>query len=150
MRTYFIQAASGPVKIGKAKNVSMRLDALACSSFETLSILGVLDGDNEKRLHRRFKKSRLRGEWFQPSRALLAFIAANALSPVDPSLSDDESPEMGPGIFVRLDSETRARLVAAARADCRSVSGMVRRFVDKGLDALDARAADQQPVAVSA
>jgi hypothetical protein len=89
VKTYFIQAASGPVKIGKANSVRTRLSTLSCSSHEVLSILGVIEGDEEKRLHLRFKASRIRNEWFRPSESLLAFIAENA-SPVAPDLDDRE------------------------------------------------------------
>jgi hypothetical protein len=76
---YFIQAGGrgGPIKIGRARDVFQRLNQLQTGSPEELEILAVLAGaavDLEKHLHQRFANSHLRGEWFKPSRELLALI----------------------------------------------------------------------------
>jgi len=74
---YFIQAKSGgPIKIGKAANVRRRLKALQSASPEKLKILGATRVLSEPEVHRMFWKERIRGEWFEPSPALLRFIDA--------------------------------------------------------------------------
>lgn len=71
---YLIQAASGPIKIGRAKAsiVAKRLANLQIASWEELRLLGVLPGDSktESAIHRRFAHLRIRGEWFRDDPAL--------------------------------------------------------------------------------
>lgn len=64
---YFIQhGEGGPVKIGKAYDPKSRLRELQCGNPRTLVIRAVvLSGDStEERLHGRWWKYRIRGEWF--------------------------------------------------------------------------------------
>lgn len=75
MRTYFIQASAGPIKIGRTTNVSERLATLSSASHEPLTLLGTVEGNLETECHTRFGEHRIRGEWFRPSAALLAFIS---------------------------------------------------------------------------
>lgn len=75
---YFIQAGtSGPIKIGTARNAIARMEALQISCSEELRLLAFIPGDQivERALHREFRADRMRGEWFEPSPALLARIA---------------------------------------------------------------------------
>jgi Meiotically up-regulated gene 113 len=72
---YFVQAESGgPVKIGSAADPEERLRTLQAASAERLVIRGVRLGGfkEERRLHRRFARYHLRGEWFEPREELLA------------------------------------------------------------------------------
>ncbi len=74
---YFIQMGDdGPIKIGWALDVKKRLLDLQCGSpFELRLLLSRPGCDVEEGLlHRRFARSRLRGEWFRPSPEVLAFI----------------------------------------------------------------------------
>jgi Meiotically up-regulated gene 113 len=74
---YFIQAGRyGPVKIGISKNPRKRLRALQVPNPKPLTLLGVMEGDSdtEKEVHREFRNSRIRGEWFSISPELLRFI----------------------------------------------------------------------------
>lgn len=67
MAVYFIRAGhSGPVKIGTADDPERRLRHLQTAHYETLRIIRTLDGgvDVESWLHKRYKKHRIRGEWF--------------------------------------------------------------------------------------
>ncbi len=70
---YFIQMKyAGYVKIGKAKNVQKRLEALQTGNPEPLGVIGsflttrrdVLE--HEKALHRQFWSYQSNGEWFRP------------------------------------------------------------------------------------
>lgn len=74
---YFIQAASGPIKIGTSFDPVNRLADLQTGMYEELSIIGLSMGDEkeESRLHRQFADDNLRGEWFSPSAELLEYIA---------------------------------------------------------------------------
>lgn len=76
---YFIKAkATGLVKIGRTRNPAKRLKALQTASPDELEILHVIkegeSGYTEGMLHKRFDTSWVRGEWFQPSKELAAFI----------------------------------------------------------------------------
>lgn len=77
---YFIQASSGPIKIGVAVDVAARLAELQIGSHESLNLLGVVTGDaaREGELHGMFSSLRIRGEWFRPADELLEFIRENA------------------------------------------------------------------------
>ena len=71
---YFIKERIGdlaPVKIGYAKNVQKRLDELQIGnsrSLEILAVIGPISHERarniESKLHRKFKKHHVRGEWF--------------------------------------------------------------------------------------
>lgn len=64
---YFIGAETGPIKIGIAVNPENRLKGLQTSHHEKLAILATVSGDldTEKAYHRRFKRYRIKGEWFE-------------------------------------------------------------------------------------
>lgn len=65
---YFIQAASGPVKVGITDNFSRRLRQIQDNIWEDVAVLAVFYGDRalESRLHRIFHRHKLRGEWYDP------------------------------------------------------------------------------------
>ncbi len=75
---YFVQAKSGgPIKIGVARNVVARMAYLQLAVPEELVCLGVTLGagrNEERRLHRYFADSWIRGEWFHPTDDLLKWI----------------------------------------------------------------------------
>lgn len=75
---YFIQAGSGPIKIGFSKDVSSRLMDLQVASPANLSLLATIEGypEDETAVHCQFDGYRIRGEWFQPGPELLNFIAS--------------------------------------------------------------------------
>ncbi len=75
---YFIQAGlGGPIKIGMAGDIAVRLETLQIAHHEVLTLLGVMPGyrPTEREVHRRFAVDHIRGEWYAPSNALLVFIA---------------------------------------------------------------------------
>lgn len=84
---YFIQVDRpdvedmlGPIKIGRAHSPAAartRLCDLQVASPWPLRLLGIIPcapEDTERRLHRRFKAHRMRGEWFAPVKSLLRYI----------------------------------------------------------------------------
>jgi hypothetical protein len=78
---YFVRAGlSGLIKIGKAVDVARRLKTLRTGSSEPLELLGstpdTSGGLLERAIHRDFAADRARGEWFNPTPALLAYIAS--------------------------------------------------------------------------
>jgi hypothetical protein len=80
--TYFIQSVDGgPIKIGfTSKPPSERLGALQTGSPTKLRLVGLIAGNQEKILHKRFSKDHSHGEWFSPSKELVGFIEAEASS----------------------------------------------------------------------
>lgn len=76
MQIYFIQAESGPVKIGTSASAHSRLTTLQTANHEHLTLLGLMDGGEveEAAWHRRFSHLRIHGEWFEPGADLLAAI----------------------------------------------------------------------------
>ena len=109
---YFLQAKPGdPIKIGTTVRLSKRLSEIQQAEAVELGVLGVMDGSfaDESAVHRKFLSFRLRGEWFAPDPALLAFIAAET----HPWDGEDERPATP----VRMDAEVVriARIVAAYR-----------------------------------
>lgn len=73
---YFIQAASGPIKIGRAADARVRLAEIQTGSHEELVLLATVPGGRvvERQLHQRFAEHRIRGEWFAPAADILAEI----------------------------------------------------------------------------
>jgi hypothetical protein len=74
--TYFVQAETGQIKIGRSHASSMlgHLSSLRGHSPVELRLLVVIEGDAEEWYHERHHESRLHGEWFRPSEALLEDI----------------------------------------------------------------------------
>jgi hypothetical protein len=79
MTVYFIQAESGPIKIGMARSPVSRLRVLQTAHFDTLVILATVPGNEaiERRLHGMFREDHIRGEWFRASEVLMQYIAEN-------------------------------------------------------------------------
>lgn len=78
---YFVQnKATKNVKIGYCKdNLKSRISSLQTGSAEQLECIMVLDGTfrDEKTLHIRFDRLRIRGEWFEFSEDLQRFLDDN-------------------------------------------------------------------------
>jgi hypothetical protein len=76
---YFLRAATtGLIKVGRAADVRDRMYRLQTGSSEALELMGQIPdtsgGLMERAIHRRFADDRVRGEWFNPSPGLLAYI----------------------------------------------------------------------------
>lgn len=74
---FFEYQPGGPIKIGFAKNYYKRLLCIQAYCPYPLRALAIAKGSKpeEQALHVRFKRSRLCGEWFKPTKELLAHIA---------------------------------------------------------------------------
>lgn len=80
---YFARSGSeGPIKIGRTQNLKKRIETLQTYSPHDIQLLGTAVGGilKEKETHRLFSNSRIRGEWFLPTKDLLQFIKFNAVS----------------------------------------------------------------------
>ena len=65
IQTYAVQLLGDNfVKIGRSDNVQDRVAALQTSSPRKVVLLGHVQGDHEKKLHRLLAKYRVSGEWF--------------------------------------------------------------------------------------
>lgn len=74
--TYFIQGCDGgPVKIGFALDPEKRLGYLQCGSPVRLVLLGAIEGNHERVLHKKFASIRQHNEWFHPDKELADFIS---------------------------------------------------------------------------
>ena len=77
---YFIQSGNA-VKIGIAKDPDTRLRELQTGNCEHLVLLAVVPGGGgalEKELHRKFRKTRIQGEWYELNHELSEWINNNA------------------------------------------------------------------------
>ena len=75
---YFIQCQSTHlIKIGNSVQPIARFSQLNNGPTE-LEMLAIMDGvrEGEVELHKRFESSRVRGEWFSPTKELIDFIDA--------------------------------------------------------------------------
>jgi hypothetical protein len=78
-RTYIIEAeGTGMVKIGRAADCLARLHQLQTGSFAPLTLLADIEQDIEAKLHRLFKSSHSRGEWFNYTDEIKQYLATPA------------------------------------------------------------------------
>lgn len=72
---YFIQAPSGPLKIGFTRNLLVRFSTLQVGNHEPLTLLAAayLEREVESDLHARFHRFLIRGEWFEPHAEVLDY-----------------------------------------------------------------------------
>lgn len=77
---YFIGDNAGHIKIGKAVSPIRRLSNLQCGHAGPLRLIATIPGGHsvERRLHRKFKKHRVGGEWFADCPEIQAFISERA------------------------------------------------------------------------
>lgn len=75
---YFLRSscANGFIKIGLARDLWQRIDALQPGSPYQLKLVRVLPGGRaeERALHERFRSAHYRGEWYRPTEELLRFL----------------------------------------------------------------------------
>lgn len=75
--TYLVSFGKGnPVKIGVSKNIPNRIICLQTSCPYEIEILGLILGDCELELHKRFSSDRMMGEWFEFSYDIQNFISS--------------------------------------------------------------------------
>lgn len=80
---YFVQAGQGgPVKIGFSTAPRFRLHALQTGNPFKLILHGSVAGSRvlERALHWHFRDDRIRGEWFRPTRPILALAECLGVS----------------------------------------------------------------------
>lgn len=75
---YFIQDATGRVKIGTSNDPRARCSELSTGSSGALTLISQCPGDEvlERWLHAKFAAQRCNGEWFTPSLEILALAMA--------------------------------------------------------------------------
>jgi hypothetical protein len=75
-KVYFIGAADGPIKIGRAFVPEQRLKDIQCGYPYPLSVLATVKGGAglERAYHERYAAHRLNGEWFDRAPEILAEI----------------------------------------------------------------------------
>lgn len=87
---YFLRAGDdGPVKIGFASDLNLRITEIQIGCPEPLSILRVIDDGGktaERWLHKHFKDKRLRGEWFSFTDEMLTIEVPKEVLDVDGSI----------------------------------------------------------------
>lgn len=84
---YFVQLASGAIKIGHTDDLDQRLAGLTSHYGGPVALLATMPGDPEKEaeIHERFAHLRFgRKEQFRPARELLDFIDRPLLVAADP------------------------------------------------------------------
>ena len=89
---YFIQSGSnGAIKIGYTKNMDSlqkRIPHLQNGNPQELNLLYTCEGkkEDEARYHQKFKKDKLKGEWFKPSQELISYIHSLYSTPLSTQL----------------------------------------------------------------
>jgi hypothetical protein len=80
---YFVQDASGNVKIGFSRCPARRVRALQATYGRDLFLIRIVDGSRviERWLHRKFRHCRIRGEWFVFDPAMLTVIPPDEIPP---------------------------------------------------------------------
>lgn len=68
IKTYLVRCeGTGLIKIGKTRNVDLRLSMLQTGSASKLTVAHVFNEDIERKLHKKFNNVRKHGEWFDVS-----------------------------------------------------------------------------------
>lgn len=80
---YFIQMASGPIKIGFSDDPMRRFQTFQIAHYEEMRLLGVIPGKigDEKRIQREVRASLIRGEWYHPTDEVRAYLSKLVPSP---------------------------------------------------------------------
>jgi hypothetical protein len=74
---YFVRSGSaGPIKIGRAQSPTLRVSRLQTANHEPLELLAVMPGGSqvEAALHRYLADDCRLGEWYNPSKRVLALV----------------------------------------------------------------------------
>lgn len=84
-RVYFVGCETGPIKIGVAGDVEVRLARLQMGCPFPLRVFALASGgtDKEREYHRQFHAHRLHGEWFERCPEIEAEIERLNPSPVN-------------------------------------------------------------------
>lgn len=102
MNTYFMMATNGHLKIGISRQPLKRLrDINSMAAGLTVELLGMIEGNREKQIHRILKSERLNGEWFRLSRKSYRLMSRILL------LSDETVARLSSLMGVRLNASTQ-------------------------------------------
>jgi hypothetical protein len=77
---YVVQFGAGtPLKIGSTSDIGARLSKMSVDHYHEPSMLYLAHGGfkEERALHARFAKHRVRGEWYRPDPEMLAWCEAD-------------------------------------------------------------------------
>lgn len=88
---YFIRSQkTGLIKIGTSGDVNERITNIAFVNKTRIDFLAAIEGSYtlERKLHRRFDKSRVEGEWFNPSNELMEYIESCPLHKIPRQVFD--------------------------------------------------------------
>ncbi len=123
---YFIrEGQDGPIKIGTTQgSPHTRQRAMQTGNSSDLVLLAAIPGDValEKRLHERFAAVRMRGEWFEATAELLAFVEGLLFTHPLPKDLHDDAPIFGDMSEDVLEKVRGYLLAADVATRCRSVS----------------------------
>lgn len=88
---YFVQGEDGgPIKIGWAVDPMRRLQSIQTNSPVPLRNVALIKGTTrtrERKIHEQFAECRIRGEWFEPTFELIAFICGLRLCSMTPPIA---------------------------------------------------------------
>lgn len=106
-KVYFVRSPDGSIKIGVSGDVRKRVQSLNNTVPGGVELLCTLMGSRhlEAYLHRRFRESRIGGEWFSPVEGLLALIE---------DIKDRGQAAMPSGFEEPLGDDLRHRVVEVA------------------------------------
>lgn len=116
---YFIETEGGEyVKIGKSRDVALRLDNLSTGNPDDLKLLGVISETlvSEKAIHRRFAAERHNREWFRNSAAVQESIRAALRGDFRWMQDGEDGAEKKVNITVEIDVTELGRAGGKARA----------------------------------
>lgn len=129
---YFIQAASGPFKVGYSHNgPAQRLGSLQTQTHEVLTLIGVIEGDqqDERRVHKMLAPHRIRGEWFRScyeiNQLMVDGVEATLMARGGYKRSD-----MCP---VRISRKMRDKVRRLADMDGRTLTNQIEWMIDKAM-----------------
>ena len=110
-KTYFVQLGlDGPIKIGKAIDVTKRVAKLQTAAPDKLHVLKVVEGDMEAAYHAKFESSRTHGEWFSKSQELMDFIKEEKFANDSRTIREPPAPDLrSPTSDLFLEPSAKAR-----------------------------------------
>ena len=81
-RVYFIQAENVAIKIGFTLDVERRFKRMQMDCPIKLYLIGMIKGERslESKIHKKFKKHRKRGEWFEIHESIVKYIKENTVN----------------------------------------------------------------------
>ena len=119
--TYFIQQENGGnIKIGfTTQEPEKRLANLQTGSAYTLRIVGLLHGNKENKLHKKFSDIKVKGEWYKNNKELVDYISSNSLEGYDEPLVS--SPKIGKQGYLKYETVKQVWGVSPSRGSVSTV-----------------------------